>query len=52
MCIPDLGTFLVFHKKARLELILGPGKKIKVLEGNVPLFKASRLLKQAVHEAK
>jgi len=47
--IPDLGTFLVFHKKARTGVNPRTGKKMKIPASNVPRFKASRSLKQHEH---
>jgi len=50
--IADLGTFVVAHRKARTGVNPQTMKKIKIAAGNVPRFRASRALKQAVHKAK
>jgi len=50
--IPDLGTFIVVHRKARTGVNPQTRKKIKIAAVNVPRFRASKSLKQAVHKAK
>ncbi len=50
--IADLGTFVVVHKKARIGVNPQTKKKIKIPAGNVPRFRASKALKQAVSKAK
>jgi DNA-binding protein HU-beta len=50
--VADLGTFLVVHRKARNGVNPQTRKKIKIAAGNVPRFRASSALKQAVHKAK
>ena len=45
--ISDLGTFVVFHKKARTGVNPQDKKKIKIPAGYVPRFRASKALKQA-----
>ena len=50
--IPDLGTFIVAHRKARTGVNPQTMKKIKIAAGNVPRFRASSGLDQAVHKAK
>ena len=50
--IADLGTFVVFHKKARTGMNPRTQKKIKIPAGYVPRFRASKALKQAVLKAK
>ncbi len=50
--IPDLGTFVVVHRKARNGVNPQTKKKIKIAAGNVPRFRASKSLKQSVHKAK
>ncbi len=50
--VADLGTFLVVHKKARTGVNPQTKAKIKIPAGNVPRFRASKSLKQAVHKAK
>ncbi|MGO9122504.1 MAG: HU family DNA-binding protein [Desulfomonilaceae bacterium] len=50
--IADLGTFVVIHKKARNGMNPQTEKKIKIPAGNVPRFRASKSLKQAVGKAK
>jgi len=50
--IADLGTFVVFHKKARTGVNPQTKKKIKIPAGYVPRFRASKSLKEAVHKSK
>jgi len=50
--VADLGTFVVVHRKARTGVNPQTRKKIKIPAGNVPRFRASKSLKQAVHKAK
>ena len=50
--IADLGTFVVVHRKARTGVNPQNKKKIKIPAGNVPRFRASTALKQAVKKAK
>ncbi len=50
--IADLGTFVVAHRKARTGVNPQTKKKIKIAAVNVPRFRASKSLKQAVHKAK
>ena len=50
--IADLGTFVVVHKKARTGVNPQTKAKIKIPAGNVPRFRASTALKQAVNKAK
>jgi DNA-binding protein HU-beta len=50
--VAELGTFLVVHRKARTGVNPQTRKKIKIPAGNVPRFRASKSLKQAVHKAK
>ncbi len=50
--IADLGTFVVVHKKARTGVNPQTKQKIKIPAGNVPRFRASTALKQAVNKAK
>ena len=50
--IADLGTFTVVHRKARNGVNPQTKKKIKIPAGNVPRFRASKSLKQAVKKAK
>ncbi len=50
--IADLGTFVVVHRKARDGVNPQTKKKIKIAAGNVPRFRASKSLKQAVQKAK
>lgn len=50
--VADLGTFLVVHRKARTGVNPQTRKKIKIPAGNVPRFRASKSLKQAVQKAK
>jgi DNA-binding protein HU-beta len=50
--ITDLGTFLVVHRKARTGVNPQNKKKIKIPAGNVPRFRASKSLKQAVQKTK
>ncbi len=50
--VADLGTFVVVHKKARTGVNPQTKKKIKIPAGNVPRFRASKALKQAVNKAK
>ena len=50
--IADLGTFLVVHRKTRNGVNPQTKKKIKIAAGNVPRFRASKSLKQAVQKAK
>jgi DNA-binding protein HU-beta len=50
--VADLGTFLVVHKKARTGVNPQTKAKIKIAAGNVPRFRASKSLKEAVHKAK
>ena len=49
--VADLGTFLVLHKKARTGVNPQTKTKIKIPAGNVPRFRASKSLKQAVNKA-
>ena len=50
--IADLGTFVVFHKKARTGVNPQTKKKIKIPAGYATRFRASKSLKEAVHKAK
>jgi DNA-binding protein HU-beta len=50
--IAELGTFLVVHKKARTGVNPQTKTKIKIPAGNVPRFRASKGLKQAVGKPK
>ncbi len=50
--VADLGTFVVVHRKARTGVNPQTRKKIKIPAGNVPRFRASKSLKQAVQKAK
>ncbi len=50
--IPELGTFLLVHRKARTGVNPQTRKQIKIPAGNVPRFRASKSLKQAVQKAK
>jgi DNA-binding protein HU-beta len=50
--VADLGTFLVVHKKARIGVNPQTKKKIKIPAGNVPRFRASKSLKEAVGKLK
>jgi DNA-binding protein HU-beta len=50
--VADLGTFLVVHRKARTGVNPQTRKKIKIPAGNVPRFRASKSLKQAVQKSK
>jgi len=50
--VADLGTFLVVHRKARNGVNPQTKKKIKIAAVNVPRFRASKSLKQAVGKAK
>jgi DNA-binding protein HU-beta len=50
--VAELGTFLVVHRKARTGVNPQTRKKIKIPAGNVPRFRASKSLKQAVQKAK
>jgi DNA-binding protein HU-beta len=50
--VAELGTFLVVHKKARTGVNPQTKTKIKIPAGNVPRFRASKSLKEAVHKAK
>jgi DNA-binding protein HU-beta len=50
--VAELGTFLVVHKKARTGVNPQTKKKMKIAAGNVPRFRASKSLKEAVHKAK
>ena len=50
--VADLGTFLVAHRKARSGVNPQTKTKIKIPASNVPRFRASKALKQAVHKAK
>jgi DNA-binding protein HU-beta len=50
--IADLGTFTVVHRKARNGVNPQTKKTIKIPAKNVPRFRASKSLKQAVHKAK
>ena len=50
--VADLGTFLVVHRKARIGVNPQTKKKIKIAAVNVPRFRASKSLKQAVGKAK
>ena len=50
--IPDLGTFVVAHRKARNGVNPQTKKKIKIAAGNVPRFRAAASLKASVHKAK
>ena len=46
--VPELGTFVVAHRKARTGVDPRTRKKIKIPAANVPRFRASRALKQTV----
>ncbi len=50
--VADLGTFVVVHRKARTGVNPQTKKKIKIPAGNVPRFRASKSLKQAVGKPK
>ena len=50
--VAELGTFVVAHRKARTGVNPQTKTKIKIPAGNVPRFRASKSLKQAVHKAK
>ncbi len=50
--IAGLGTFVVVHRKARTGVNPQTKAKIKIPAGNVPRFRASTALKQAVNKAK
>jgi DNA-binding protein HU-beta len=50
--IPDLGTFIVAHRKARTGVNPQNMKKIKIAAANVPRFRPASSLKQSVHKAK
>jgi DNA-binding protein HU-beta len=50
--VAELGTFVVAHRKARTGVNPQTKKKIKIAAVNVPRFRASKALKQAVHKAK
>ncbi len=50
--VAELGTFLVVHKKARTGVNPQTRAKIKIPAGNVPRFRASKSLKQAVQKGK
>jgi DNA-binding protein HU-beta len=50
--VAELGTFVVVHKKARTGFNPQTKTKIKIAAGNVPRFRASKSLKEAVHKAK
>jgi DNA-binding protein HU-beta len=50
--IPNLGTFIVAHRKARSGVNPQNMKKIKIAAANVPRFRPSSALKQTVHKAK
>jgi DNA-binding protein HU-beta len=50
--IADLGTFVVAHRKARTGVNPQNKTKIKIPAKNVPRFRASKALKQAVQKAK
>ena len=45
--VPELGTFVVAHRKARTGVNPRTMKKIKIAAAYVPRFRASRALKQA-----
>ncbi len=49
--IADLGTFVVFHKKARTGVNPQTKQKIKIPAGYIPRFRASSTLKKAVNKA-
>ena len=46
--VPELGTFVVAHRKARTGVNPQNMKKIKIAAGYVPRFRASKALKKAV----
>ena len=50
--VPELGTFMVAHRNARTGVNPRTMKKIKIPAANVPRFKASKSLKQAVAKLK
>ncbi len=50
--VPDLGTFVVLHRKARTGVNPQTKKQIKIPAGNVPRFRASKSLKVAVAKPK
>ena len=50
--IPDLGTFVVTHRKARNGVNPQTKKKMKIAAGNVPRFRAAASLKATVHKGK
>ncbi len=50
--VAELGTFVVVHRKAREGVNPQTKKKIKIPAGNVPRFRASKSLKEAVHKVK
>ena len=52
MRVPELGTFVVAHRKARTGVNPQTMKKIKIPAANVPRFRASKALKKAVGKLK
>ncbi len=50
--VAELGTFVVAHRKARTGVNPQTKTKIKIPAGNVPRFRASKSLKQAVAKPK
>ncbi len=50
--VPDLGTFVVLHKKARTGFNPQTQKKMKIAASNAPRFRASKALKQTASKAK
>ncbi len=50
--IADLGAFVVVHRKARSGVNPQTKRPIKIPAGNVPRFRASKSLKQAVNKGK
>ncbi len=50
--VADLGTFVVAHRKPRTGVNPRTKTKIKIPAANVPRFRASKALRQAVHKAK
>ena len=50
--VPDLGTFVVVHRKARTGVNPQTKKQIKIAAGNVARFRPSKSLKVAVAKPK
>ena len=49
--VPELGTFVVAHRKARTGVNPQTKQKIKIPAGYIPRFRASSTLKKAVGKA-